>query len=158
LPQILGVKAVVIFLDELDQAQSLGELTKLVCAQLRCAGALVTQVTETQQEILANSGLDLPAQFGSSTPLSHSICQHTAAIDFPLVIDDTVYHPLLRGNLAFQDLGIAAYLGAPVYVHEGKAIGAICALEFRQRRWSSEDIEFIIRSAVVADRLIVRSV
>jgi len=79
-------------------------------------------------------------------------------MDFPLVIDDTVYHPLLKGNLAFSELGIAAYLGAPVHVHEGTAIGAICALEFRQRRWTSHDIDYISYAAVVADRLLVKSV
>ena len=154
----MGAKLVVFDLDEFYSAQSMGDLTKLVCQQLSCAAVLITQVTEAQQEILANTGLDLPAHFGSSTPLSHSICQHTAAIDFPLAIDDTIYHPLLRGNMAFPELGIAAYLGAPVHVHEGKAIGALCALEFRQRRWSSQDIELVTEAAKVADRLLVRSV
>lgn len=145
-------------MNELDGAQSLGELTKQVCAQLNCAGTLITQVTKTRQVILANSGLALPAQFESSTPLSHSICRHAVAMDFPLVIDDTVYHPLLKGNLAFPDLGIAAYLGAPVHVHEGKALGALCAVELRRRRWSSQDIEIVTQAAKVADRLLVRSV
>ncbi len=142
-------------MNDLNDAQSLGELTALVCAQLGCAGTMVTHVTATKQDIVANSGQTFPARFKTSTPLSHSICQHTVAIDFPLIIDDAVAHPLLRGNLAVRDLGIGAYLGAPVHKSEGEVIGALCALEFRQRRWSAQDIEIITQAAKVADRLLI---
>ena len=143
-------------MNELDHAQSLGELATLICQQLNCAGTLITQVTQSQQIILANSGLGLPAHFETSQPLSHSICQHTVAMDFPLVIDSTIVHPLLRENKAFLDLGIAAYLGAPVHVHQGLATGAICALELRQRRWTEQDVELIMLAATAADRLMAQ--
>lgn len=145
-------------MSNLDNAQSLEELTELVCARLGCASTLVTHVTEFGQDILAYAGMIFPAQFKKTSPLSHSICQHTVAMDFPLVVDNTITHPLLRGNLAFQDLGIAAYLGAPVHMHEGQTIGALCSLELKPRRWSTQDIEIITQAAKVADRLLVRRV
>ena len=143
-------------MDTLDTTGSLQDLVVATNNLIRCAGVLVTRVTNQNQTILANSGLRLPAKFASSTPLSHSICQHVVAMDFPLVIDDTITHPLLQSNLAFDELRIAAYLGAPVHARSGKPVGAICALELRQRRWSQADIEAIKCAAKAADDLILR--
>ncbi|QCO58094.1 GAF domain-containing protein (plasmid) [Pseudorhodobacter turbinis] len=81
----------------------------------------------------------------------------TIAMDFPLIIDDTITHPLLRDSLAFQDLGIVAYLGVPVHAHEGKTTGVFCAVELKQRRWSARDIEIITQAAQHAERLFARS-
>ncbi len=145
-------------LDALASAKSLDKLTSVVCSQLNCVGVLATQITHDQQLNLANSGMKLPIQFQSSMPLTHSICLHTVAINFPLVMDTTIEHPLLVGNLAFQELGIVAYLGAPVSVSQGKAVGTICALETRHRRWTTEDVERIMFAAEVASRLMVRPV
>lgn len=144
-------------MQHLEFAENFRELTTTVRECLECAGVLVTQITESEQIVLANAGMNLPANFVAAMPLSHSICQHSVAMDFPLIIDDTEFHPLLKGNLAFSELGIGAYLGAPVHVHQDRALGAICALELKARRWTDENVEFIMRAAVVADKLIVRS-
>lgn len=142
----------------LASAASLKQLTEIVRTQLNCAGVLASQITHDQQIVLANTGMNLPARLRASMPLTHSICQHTVAMNFPLVIDDTIEHPLLKGSLAFQELGVVAYLGAPVHMRQGKAVGSICALELRHRRWSAQDVELIMLAANVADRLIIRSV
>ena len=138
----------------LSKAASLNELAETVQTELNCAAVLITEITDDEQIILANVGLRLPERYERSTPLNYSICQHTVAMNFPLVIDDTVYHPLLKGNLAFPELGIAAYLGSPINVAERGAIGAICALELRRRRWSVEDIELISHAASIAETFI----
>lgn len=141
--------------ENLAAAQSLEQLTAIVRDGLNCNGVLATQITHDQQIVLANTGINLPVQFQISMPLTHSICQHSVAMDFPLVIDNTIVHPLLKGNLAFAELGVVAYLGAPVRQRDGKAVGAICALERCQRRWSDKDVELIMLAAHAADRLIV---
>lgn len=141
-------------MEALRNSSSLDELVGLVCERLDCAGVLITKVSDERQVILANSGIVLPSQYASSMPLSHSICQHTSAMDFPLVIDDVISHPLLSSNLSFADLGVAAYLGAPVHAVDGGATGALCAVEVRQRRWVADDIELVVNAALVADHLL----
>lgn len=140
----------------IETASTLSALTKAVKAELGSVAVFVTRVNGRNQVILASSGIDLPAKYAHAQPLSHSICQHTAAMDLPLAIEDTVRHPLLRRNRAVSDLHIAAYLGAPVHSRRGKATGAVCAVETRQRRWSNEDIDIMKRAAVMADQLIQR--
>jgi GAF domain-containing protein len=141
-------------LDELTKSSTLDELVTRVCDRLGCAGVLITKVGDERQFILANAGVVLPKKFSASMPLSHSICQHTSAMNFPLVIDDVITHPLLTTNLSFTDLGVAAYLGAPIHLADGGAIGALCAVEVRQRRWAAADIDLVVNAALVADRLL----
>jgi len=144
--------------DTFDHIRSLDELVRQVQVALRSSGTLITQITPTSQVILANSGLDLPGEYASSTPLHVSICRHAVAMDFPLVIDNARNHPLLQANPVIPEFGLGAYLGAPIHVQEGKAMGALCALEFHERRWTSDDIRLILAGARAADRLIIRSV
>lgn len=138
----------------LDDAATLEELTALVRGQLDAACTLVTRIDDDGQSVLAHAGRRLPDLFMRKASLDYSICQHSVAMDFPLVIDDALSHPLLRGSLAVEELGIAAYIGAPVHDRDGTATGTICALEFHQRRWSEDEVSFIIEAARIADRLI----
>lgn len=138
----------------LSDAQSLEELAALARAKIGSSRVLITRITADRQVVLAKSGASLPAAYETSMPLSHSICQHAVAMDYPLVVDDAYSHPLLKGTEAASDLEIAAYLGAPIHAETGEAIGAVCALELHQRRWSSAEIELIVDTAQVADQLI----
>lgn len=139
-----------------DSAETLEELAVRVRSCLEAACALVTRVTEDRQYVLAHAGRQLPDWFMAGTTLDYSICQHSVAMDFPLVIDDALSHPLLHGSRAVSELNIAAYIGAPVHVRCGKAMGTICAVDFHLRRWTEEDINHIIESARVADRILAR--
>ena len=140
----------------LDCAESLEDLVAMVQGHLDSVCALVTRVAEGRQFVLAQAGRAMPDFYSAPTTLDYSICQHCVAMDFPLVIDDALSHPLVRGNRAVSEIGIAAYIGAPLHVQRGEAIGAVCALEFRQRRWTEDDIRFITEATQVADRLVAR--
>lgn len=139
--------------DRIEYASSLTELVTNVRAELQSAAVMVTIVGNHDQCVVANDGMALPDEFKVSMPLDYSICQHTKAMDFPLVIDNTISHPLLRNNKAFPVLGVTSYIGAPIHDAE-KSIGAVCAIELKPRRWSVDEIELIVRAAGVADRLL----
>ena len=140
----------------LEGAATLEELAVLVRSHLGAACALVTRITQDRQHVLALAGRRMPDWFMHSAPLDYSICCHSVAMDFPLVIEDTLLHPLMRNNLAVHELGITAYLGAPVHAATGESIGTVCALEFHRRRWTEEDVSFIIKAARIADRIFVK--
>lgn len=85
--------------------------------------------------------------FSDVMPREHTICQHTVAMDFPLIVDDAFAHPLLRGNSFIAGSGIAAYLGAPVHDAGARAAGTICVLQERAFHWSNSDIDVIVEAA-----------
>ena len=116
--------------EKIDNSSSLNELVANLRAELHSAAVMVTIVGDHDQHVLAIGGMSMPAEFQDSMPLDHSICQHTKAMDFPLAIDDTVSHPLLRNNKAFSNLGVTSYVGAPIHDRQ-KSIGAVCAVELK---------------------------
>lgn len=136
-----------------DGATTLDELVTLVRTGLGAACVMITRVTDDKQTVLAHAGRSLPEWFGRSASLDYSICQHSVAMNFPLVIDDAISHPLLRGNRAVTELNVAAYIGVPIHAQPGKAMGALCAVEFHQRRWTEEDVTLITEAARKADSL-----
>ena len=153
----LEVEALNNLADSFEYPNSLAELADAIQRRLDCTGTMVTKVCQDELLILTNAGLQLPPHYQNSMPLEYSICQHVAAMDFPLVIDDSNSHPLLKGNRAVSELSLAAYLGAPVHDADGKALGAICAFETRQRRWSEQEISYVLTAANLADLLLAES-
>lgn len=136
------------------KAQTLQDLVALVQGQLDVVCALVTRVTGEQQFVLAHAGRVVADWDAGPTTLDYSICQHCVAMNFPLVIEDAFSHPLLRGNRAVSDLGVAAYIGAPVHLGNGRTVGAICALDFHRRHWTDDDLRLMTDCAHIADRLV----
>ena len=136
-------------------------LSRLAFSLREATGAkavLVTEVAKPYQFILANAGLTLPADMVRAMPISHSICQHVVAMDFPLLVDDAMTHPLLRGNGAVDQMGVCAYLGAPIRRRDGRPCGAICAIETQPRRWTTEDLSLVLKAARRADDLLYQNV
>lgn len=136
------------------KAQTLQDLVALVQGRLDVVCALVTRVIGDHQFVLAHAGRPLAAWDAGPTTLDYSICQHCVAMDYPLIIEDAFSHPLLRGNRAVSDLGVAAYIGAPVHLGYGRTVGAICALDFHRRNWSDDDLRLMTDCAHIADRLV----
>ena len=141
-------------MNEFDSDTSLRSLARHVRDMVGSNGALVTEVTGHGQVVLASSGLKIPDFFKDIMPLEYSVCQHVVEMDFPLVVDNAWSHPLLRTNRATTELGVAAYLGAPIHTPEGRPIGAVCALQFRQHQWTTDDLVCVIGAADRARDLI----
>lgn len=114
----------------------------------------MTRITADRQHILVNHGANLPEPFAQAIPLSHSICQHVVAMDFPLVVDDALAHPLIRNNGAVTELGIAAYLGAPLHYDRIRARGSLCAVDMHRRRWSRDDVSTVLNAARQINQMI----
>jgi GAF domain-containing protein len=88
------------------------------------------------------------SQFGFPEPLSsvrqlegRTFCHLAIASDGPLVIDDTHLDPVHRAVPTVDTLGVRAYLGVPLVMPDGHAIGSFCAIDFEQRRWREQDVE-----------------
>ena len=143
-------------MNTLDCAETLEDLVALVQRHLQSWCAQVTRVTDDRQLVLAYAGRPLPNCNSGPTTLDYSICQHSVAMDFPLVIDDAYSHPLMRGNRAVSEIGIGAYIGVPMHVQRGKATGAICAIELHQRRWTDDNLRLMTDCAGIADRLVAK--
>lgn len=90
------------------------------------------------------------SQFGFPEPLSsvrqlegRTFCHLAIAADGPLVIDDTLRDAVYRTVPTVRTLGVRAYLGVPMVLPGGHAIGSFCAIDFEPRRWREQDVEIM---------------
>ena len=59
------------------------------------------------------------------------------------MISDAREHPLLRDNPAIRDLGMIAYMGAPLITPSGNVLGTLCAIDHQPRHRTTEQVEIL---------------
>lgn len=101
----------------------------------------IVDVDNDRQYFKSQIGLEEPWAAQRQTPLSHSFCQHVVNDNATLVVSDAEKHPLVKDNLAVQELGVATYLGVPIHNPDDEPIGAFCVIDVKPRRWESKEVE-----------------
>ncbi len=124
---------------------ALDRLARLAARLLDAPVALVTLVDAEREVIGACPGLSGPWAERGELPLDRSVCMHVVDRGAPLAIRDAREDPLVRDNLAVPDLGVVAYLGAPLTLADGHVAGALCVIDHRPRHWTADQV------AVIAD-------
>ena len=114
--------------------------------------ALVSIVHEDTQVFAGLHGLGEPWATTRQTPLSHSFCQHVVITDDALVVDHARRDGRVRDNLAIDDLGVAAYLGLPLYGPGEQVVGSFCVIDDRPRQWTAEDLQVLADAALGVQR------
>lgn len=72
-------------------------------------------------------------------PVKRSLFQFVTP-DGPLVVPDTSARPEMADTVSVQELGIAAFLGAPLLLKSGVCIGALAVVDGAPRTWTEQDI------------------
>lgn len=117
------------------------QVTRAIANLLKVKSAHVSLVDDHRQYLKSTYNL-----VGGATretvehPLSGSYCKFAVAMGRPFIVEDATVHPLLVGNGALAR-GVIAYAGVPLVTDQGHAIGVLCAIDDKPRRWSEEDIE-----------------
>ncbi|MFE4970779.1 GAF domain-containing protein [Kitasatospora sp. NPDC056651] len=96
---------------------------------------------------------DLPTR---EMPLSHGFCPHVVAQRSPLALDDILAYPRFAGNPVVDELGVRAYLGAPLVDDTNTVIGTVCVLDREPRQWGRErlrDIQHLAEALLSEIRL-----
>ena len=104
---------------------------------------LVSLVDGQRQFFKAQKGLGEPYATRRETPLSHSFCQFVVAGDRPMTIVDARTHPMLRDNLAIEDLGVVAYAGVPIHAPDGAPLGSFCAIDSEPHDWTESELQIL---------------
>jgi len=132
----------------------LHRLTRLAARALGAPVALMSLVGEARQFFAASWGLPEPWSSERGTTLLHSFCQHVVVSNQPLLISDAREHPLVKGNLAIEDLDVIAYAGVPLVDDDGQTLGSFCVIDHEPRHWRAEDVDTLYDFAgAVMDRV-----
>lgn len=116
-------------------------LARLAAQLLHAPGAFVTILNADRQYLKSAMEDGKRSEMaGTSTPVSHSFCQHAINRDAPFIVEDSRQHDLVKDS-KFVGEGIIAYAGIPLYAPDGHSIGALCVVDSKPRQWSEEQIE-----------------
>jgi len=113
------------------------ELDRVTRTAQRLFGApivLVTLVDRDRQWFKSCIGLTI-----RETPRAISFCGHAIAQDEPLIVEDALSDARFADNpLVLHKPKIRSYAGRPLRNSENFAIGTLCVLDRKPRRWTAE--------------------
>lgn len=109
--------------------------------------SIISIVEQDEQWFRSVQGLEI-----DHTPRDVSFCGHAIALNKPLCIPDTWDDPNFRDNpLVTGPPGIRSYLGWPLQIVPGLAIGSLCVIDTMPRRYGPEDFEALSDLAGMAE-------
>jgi GAF domain-containing protein len=120
-------------------SDGLQRLTGLAVRLLAADGASVSLVGDVETVV---SGAGLPSgSLGRQIPLADSLGAVTLANDGePVVVPDAATEPRLSGLPPVADGRVGAYLGVPLVVFDGSAVGVLSVYGSTARDWSANDV------------------
>lgn len=129
------------------------KITSLVRAVLDVPIAAVSLIDIERQWFKSMQGLD-----STETARDISFCTHTITSRSPLNVGDARRDQRFRDNpLVTEDPKIRAYLGAPLKTSDGYNVGALCAVDTRQRNFSPQQEKMLeTLASLVVDELELR--
>lgn len=104
-----------------------------------------------RQVIRGQSGLSGRWAARVSVPRALGFCEQVRRNDLPLVVDDARRDPRGRGLPVLADLGVTAYLGAPLHDETGGAAGVFSVIDRQPRRWGAEEVALLGTLAATVD-------
>lgn len=75
---------------------------------------------------------DMP-DLSRTMPMHYGFCPHVVANNSPLALHDVFAYPRFKGNPVVDELGVRAYIGAPLIDETDMVIGTVCALDLQPR-------------------------
>lgn len=137
-----------------EEDRNFDSITRLVKEVLGCPIAAVSLVDEERQWFKAVQGIAV-----HQTPRAVSFCDHTIRDARPMLIEDATADPRFAANpLVTGKPFIRSYAGAPLATPDGYHLGALCAIDFKPRRFSQTGIALLSRFAqIVVDQLELRT-
>ncbi|MDQ7995236.1 MAG: GGDEF and EAL domain-containing protein [Luteibacter sp.] len=113
----------------------LDRLTAMVAEAFDMPTVLVSMVGETEQRFVSRVGMEEPG-----TERGASICSVAIGQDDVFVVADLTADPRFASNrLVCGAPGFRFYAGAPLVTPSGHAVGTLCVLDQRPRRFTDQD-------------------
>lgn len=124
------------------------DVTSSICDRLDVPMSLVTLIAPGRQFFKSSRGLPFDITLNRETPIADSTCQYVVKKDGLLVIDDVSADPFFSMHEGLNGVGAGSYLGTPLRLF-GQAIGSVCAVDIRPRKWTEEEIVFLEGKALM---------
>jgi signal transduction histidine kinase len=140
-PERLALMAATGLLDTPPE-EAFDRLTRLASEFLDAPLAQVNLVDDTRQfskSSLAPEGWPEDP----NTPLADCYCKWTVASGEPLIVTDARMDPRTCDTAALREHNLVSYLGIPLILSTGHALGTLCVAGFEPRVWSEREVRVL---------------
>ena len=134
-------------LEDPNAVPAFGRAVRLAARALRVPVAQLNIVSDRQQVPLAvYTEADEEELWRMPRRAGSSYCKYVVWSKDVFSVDDAREHALVRSSHATRELGIAAYLGAPVHgassgTEPAPVLGTLCVIDRQPRTWTPSDRE-----------------
>ncbi len=111
--------------------------TRLVCHVADVRIAMVSFVDESSNRQYFKAAKGLPDGL-VQTSLDRSFCKIVARTGEMLAVSDARNDERVSDNPSIEELGVIAYLGAPIFGPSGESLGSLCAVDRVPRDWNEK--------------------
>jgi serine phosphatase RsbU (regulator of sigma subunit)/anti-sigma regulatory factor (Ser/Thr protein kinase) len=125
---------------ELPSPPSFERAARLAAYMVRAPVAIVCLVDDDRRVIKACVAPDRRWTELMERSLPRSLCGLVVERGAPVAIDDAAAHPMSREDPGLEELGVGAYLGAPLVLPDGRAVGTLAAIDTQPRAWTPASI------------------
>ena len=130
--------------------------TRLVCQVADVRIAMVTFVDERANRQFFKASQGLPDGVNKTT-LDRSFCKIVARTGKMLAVSDARIDARVSDNPIIEEMGVIAYLGAPILGPSGESLGSLCAVDRVPRDWSEKRMRAMTDlAACVTDHIALR--
>ena len=126
-------------------------LTRLA-AKLTGAPVAFVSLLDTDRDFY-KSAYGLGEPLATTRQLSgRSFCHYPLVSGEALILEDVTQLPVFQDVPTVKSLGIRAYAGIPLRTESGEVLGSFCAVDFKPKQWTEQDVEVIVELAHSAMR------
>lgn len=126
---------------------ALDHLGALTAAAVGSPYAAVSLVDQDKQVFVGCS--DRRDESERTRPLEQSICKYAVASGEPLIVDDTLEHPLFVDSPVVHEGTVRSYAGIPLADVSGHTIGTLCVWDDQPQHWTGSQIQILDDLAAV---------
>jgi GAF domain-containing protein len=125
------------------------EFAKQLAQMTNAPYAMVNFISEERQYFAGLYTIPGGGDPGRVMAKTHGWCPHVVVRRLALVLDDVCSYPRFAGNPVIDEVGVRAYLGAPLIDRTDTTLGTICVVDTQQHEWGREGLNTI--KAMAAD-------
>ncbi|MFE3451932.1 GAF domain-containing protein [Nonomuraea sp. NPDC059194] len=135
------------------------EFARALAHELAAPFAMVNIIGPTRQYFAGlypsslDRGVDAARDPLRTMACDHGYCMYVVTRKHAMALDEVMDYHLFAGNPVVDEIGVRAYLGAPLIDQTG-TLGTICVVDTKPHDWGTEGVAFIkARAAELVERI-----
>jgi GAF domain-containing protein len=135
---------------DVTAGEELDRIVRMAAAQVGVPLVLLSLVDADRDHVASSAGAGDAEAARRDASLSHVFSRYVVAGRAPLLVPDARAVPWLRDTPAVAELGLVAYAGFPLFLEDGHAVGAFCAIDHERHAWTEAEVALLGDFAALA--------